>query len=93
MGEIVGAALLAHAPTIMLSQEDRYELNEGKEISLVPGLHRFRSEVMDAIRPDTVIVLDSHWFTTVEFCVSGAGAPHRPVYLGRTAARDEPGAL
>jgi hypothetical protein len=43
----------------MLSQEDRYELNEGKEISLVPGLHRFRSEVMDAIRPDTVIVLDS----------------------------------
>jgi 3,4-dihydroxyphenylacetate 2,3-dioxygenase len=71
MGEIVGAALLAHAPTIMLSQEDRYELNEGKEISLVPGLHRFRSEVMDAIRPDTVIVLDSHWFTTVEFCVSG----------------------
>jgi aromatic ring-opening dioxygenase catalytic subunit (LigB family) len=26
---------------------------------------------MDAIRPDTVIVLDSHWFTTVEFCVSG----------------------
>lgn len=71
MGEIVGAALLAHAPTIMLSQEDRYELNEGKEISLVPGLHRFRSEVMDALRPDTVIVLDSHWFTTVEFCVSG----------------------
>jgi aromatic ring-opening dioxygenase catalytic subunit (LigB family) len=71
MGEIVGAALLAHAPTIMLSQEDRYELNEGKEISLVPGLHRFRSEVMDAIRPDTVIVLGPHWFTTVEFCVSG----------------------
>ncbi len=71
MGEIVGAALLAHAPTIMLPQAVRFELNEGKEISLVPGLHRFRAEVMDVLKPDTVIVLDSHWFTTVEFCVSG----------------------
>ena len=71
MGEIVGAALLAHAPTIMLPQEVRFELNEGKEISLVPGLHRFRAEVMEVLKPDTVIVLDSHWFTTVEFCVSG----------------------
>lgn len=70
MGEIVGAALLAHAPTIMLPKEVRYELNEGKEISLVPGLHRFREEVMNVLKPDTVILFDSHWFTTVEFCVT-----------------------
>ncbi|MDE2340463.1 MAG: catechol 1,2-dioxygenase, partial [Alphaproteobacteria bacterium] len=72
MGQIVGAALLAHAPTIMMSEADRYALNEGKEISLVPGLRRFRAEVMDRLIPDTVIVFDSHWFTTVEFCVSAA---------------------
>lgn len=71
MGEIVGAALLAHSPTIMLPKEVRYELNEGKEISLVPGLHRFREEVMEVLKPDTVILFDSHWFTTVEFCISG----------------------
>jgi 3,4-dihydroxyphenylacetate 2,3-dioxygenase len=70
MGEIVGAALLAHAPTIMLPREVRFELNEGKEISLVPGLHRFKAEVMDGLRPDTVILFDSHWFTTVEFCLT-----------------------
>lgn len=70
MGEIVGAALLAHAPTIMLPKEVRYELNEGKEISLVPGLHRFREEVMDVLKPDTVVLFDSHWFTTVEFCIA-----------------------
>jgi aromatic ring-opening dioxygenase catalytic subunit (LigB family) len=70
MGEIVGAALLAHAPTIMLPKEVRYELNEGKEISLVPGLHRFKAEVMDVLKPDAVILFDSHWFTTVEFCVT-----------------------
>jgi 3,4-dihydroxyphenylacetate 2,3-dioxygenase len=71
MGQIVGAALLAHAPTIMLPKEIRYELNEGKEISLVPGLHRFKAEVMDVLKPHTVILFDSHWFTTVEFCISG----------------------
>jgi 3,4-dihydroxyphenylacetate 2,3-dioxygenase len=72
MGEIVGAGLVAHAPTIMMSLEDRLALNEGKEISLVPGLRRLREEVLDVLRPDTIIVFDTHWFTTVEFCVTGA---------------------
>lgn len=71
MGEVIGAGLIAHAPTIMMPQEDRYALNEGREISLVPGLHRLRAEVLDVLRPDTVILFDTHWFTTVEFCVSG----------------------
>lgn len=75
MGEIVGAGLVAHAPTIMMPLQDRLDLNEGKEISLVPGLRRLRSEVLDRLRPDTIIVFDSHWFTTVEFCVTSH--PHR----------------
>ena len=70
MGEIVGAGLVAHAPTIMMSAADRLALNEGREISLVPGLQRLRREVLDRLRPDTIIVFDAHWFTTVEFCVS-----------------------
>lgn len=70
MGEIIGAGLVAHAPTIMMSKEDRYALNEGKEISLVPGLHRLKSEVLDVLKPDTIILFDSHWFTIVEFCIA-----------------------
>lgn len=70
MGEIVGAGLLAHVPTIMLPEQTRKELNEGKEISLVPGLHRLRKEVFETVDYDTVIVLDSHWFTTVETVVT-----------------------
>lgn len=70
MGEVVGAGLLAHVPTIMLPEEERRELNEGKEITLVPGLKRLRTEVFDELRPDTVIVLDSHWATTVEYVVT-----------------------
>jgi aromatic ring-opening dioxygenase catalytic subunit (LigB family) len=70
MGEVVGAGLLAHVPTIMLPPQTRLELNEGKEISLVPALHQLREEVFETLDYDTVVVLDSHWFTTVEFVVT-----------------------
>ncbi len=71
MGEIIGAGFLSHVPTIMLPQEIRYGLNEGKEISLVPGLKRLRAEVFDALTPDAVIVFDTHWYSTVEFLITG----------------------
>ncbi|MGW4391995.1 3,4-dihydroxyphenylacetate 2,3-dioxygenase [Streptomyces sp. NPDC004685] len=73
MGEIVGAGLLAHVPTVVLPQETRLELNEGKEITLVTGLRELRREVFERDAPqeyDTVVVLDSHWATTVEFVVT-----------------------
>jgi 3,4-dihydroxyphenylacetate 2,3-dioxygenase len=70
MGEVVGAALIAHVPTIMLSEKIRLEINEGKEISLVPGLKKFRKDVMETLDYDTVVVLDSHWATTVEFVIT-----------------------
>ena len=70
MGEIVGAAIVSHVPTIMLDKEIRYELNEGKEISLIPGFKRMREEVLDVLKPDVVIVLDTHWHTLIEFVVT-----------------------
>ncbi len=70
MGEIVGAGLISHAPTIMFDEATRRELNDGREISLVPGLQRLRGEILDRLRPDTIVIIDSHWFTTVEHVVS-----------------------
>lgn len=69
-GEIVGAALVAHVPTMVLPDDARRELNQGQEISLVPGLHRMKVECLDRLRPDTIVVFDAHWFTTVEFVVA-----------------------
>ena len=69
-GEVVGAALVAHVPTIVLPEATRRELNDGEEISLVPGLHRMKSEQLDRLRPDTIVVFDAHWHTTVEFVVA-----------------------
>ncbi len=70
MGEIVGVGLVSHVPTIVLPEEIRLELNDGREISLVPGLHRLKAEVLDRLRPDTIVVLDTHWASTVEFLVA-----------------------
>ncbi|GBC86377.1 3,4-dihydroxyphenylacetate 2,3-dioxygenase [bacterium HR12] len=70
MGEVVGAALVAHVPTIMLPEEVRLELNEGKEITLVPGLRRMKTECIDRLRPDTVVVFDTHWYSTFEHIVT-----------------------
>jgi 3,4-dihydroxyphenylacetate 2,3-dioxygenase len=70
MGEVVGAGFLAHVPTIMLPEATRREINNGQDSTLVAGLERLRTEVFDTLAYDTVVVLDSHWATTVEYVVS-----------------------
>jgi 3,4-dihydroxyphenylacetate 2,3-dioxygenase len=70
MGEVVGAGLIAHVPTIVLPEAIRRELNNGEDSTLVSGLHQLRREVFDTLDYDTVVVLDSHWATTVEFVVT-----------------------
>jgi 3,4-dihydroxyphenylacetate 2,3-dioxygenase len=70
MGEVVGAGLIAHVPTIVLPENTRRELNNGEDTTLVAGLQQLRREVFDTLDYDTVVVLDSHWATTVEFVVT-----------------------
>jgi hypothetical protein len=38
MGEVVGAGLLSHAPTMVLPESTRRELNRGNDTTLVAGL-------------------------------------------------------
>ena len=86
MGEIVGAGLISHAPTIMFTQELRYAINDGQEISLVPGLHRLRREVLDELKPDAILLFDTHWYTTVEFVIS-AHARRKGIYTSEELPR------
>ena len=60
MGEIVGAAVVSHVPPIVMPEDVRRELNNGEEISLVPGLHRLRAECLDRLGADTFVVFDTH---------------------------------
>jgi 3,4-dihydroxyphenylacetate 2,3-dioxygenase len=86
MGEVVGAGLLAHVPTIVLPEEIRRELNNGQDSTLVAGLRQLRREVFDVLDYDTVVVLDSHWATTVEYVVT-AQARRQGLYTSEELPR------
>lgn len=70
MGEIVGAALVSHVPPLVLPEEDRREMNNGDDTSLFAGLHQLRAEKLGPANADTVVVIDTHWFTTIEHIVA-----------------------
>lgn len=72
---VVGFGLVSHVPTIMLPEATRRKLNEGREISLVPGLRRLRAEVLDELEPETLVIFDTHWASTVEHLL--AAQPRR----------------
>jgi 3,4-dihydroxyphenylacetate 2,3-dioxygenase len=73
MGEIVGAAIVSHVPPLVLDEDVRRELNDGADFSIVEGLHRIRRECLDRVRPDTIIVFDTHWYTTFEHILTAHG--------------------
>ena len=70
MGEIVGAALVSHVPPLVLPEEIRRELNGGEDTTLFQGLHDMRAEKLGPLNADTVVVIDTHWFTTIEHIVA-----------------------
>lgn len=70
MGDVVGAALVSHVPPIVMSDEDRTVIYGALGTTLVDGLHRLRRERVEPLGVDTVIVFDTHWFSTVEHIVT-----------------------
>ena len=70
MGRIVGAGIVSHVPPIVLPESIRRELNNGEDTTLFAGLHRLRAERLDQLEVDTIVVVDSHWFSTIEFLVA-----------------------
>lgn len=69
MGAIIGAALVSHVPTLVLPEAVRREMNDGDDTTLFAGLHQLRAEKLDPLGVDTVVVIDTHWFTTIEHVV------------------------
>lgn len=70
MGEIVGAALVSHVPPLVLPEAVRRELNDGHDTTLFAGLHELRAQKLEATQADTIVVIDTHWFTTIEHIVA-----------------------
>lgn len=70
MGSIVGAALVSHVPTLVLPESERRAMNHGDDTTLFAGLHQMRDEKLDGLEVDTIVVIDSHWATTIEHIVT-----------------------
>ena len=70
MGEIVGAAFVSHVPPLVLPEEIRRQLKDGEDTSLYAGLHQLREEKLAPLQVDTIVVIDTHWFTTIEHIVA-----------------------
>lgn len=63
MGKIVGAAFLSHHPGLMQNEELRKLMGAGEDSDLIPGYAKIRQKIAE-VKPDTVIIFDTHWFTT-----------------------------
>lgn len=61
---------MSHVPPLVLPEEVRRELNDGEDTSLFAGLHQLRAEKLDPLDVDTIVVIDTHWFTTIEHIVA-----------------------
>jgi aromatic ring-opening dioxygenase catalytic subunit (LigB family) len=70
MGSIVGAAVVSHVPPLVMPLEERLDLNNGVDTTLFAGLHQLRAEKLGPAAPDTIVVVDTHWFSTVEHLAS-----------------------
>jgi 3,4-dihydroxyphenylacetate 2,3-dioxygenase len=87
MGEVVGAAVVAHYPGLMLSEELRRARGDGADTSLIAGFAELRRRI-DAAKPDTFVIFDTHWFTTGLHLVAGAKR-----YQGRYTSSELPFSL
>ncbi|MFJ3056682.1 extradiol ring-cleavage dioxygenase [Herbaspirillum sp. NPDC087042] len=79
MGKIVGAALVSHHPGLFQSDEFRVKMGNGEDSDLVPGYERVRRKI-EEVEADTIIIFDSHWFTTGFHLIDG-GAHFKGSYI------------
>lgn len=76
MGKIVGAAIVSHVPPLVMPESDRRDMNGGVDTTLFAGLHELHAERLAPLDADTVVVIDSHWASTIEFLVSAHERRH-----------------
>ena len=79
MGEIVGAAIVSHHPGLMQDDEFRVMMGAGADSDLIAGYDRLRERI-DAVKPDVLMIFDTHWFTTGYHLYDG-GARYEGTYI------------
>jgi 3,4-dihydroxyphenylacetate 2,3-dioxygenase len=70
MGSIVGAAIVSHHPGLFQTEEFRVMMGNGDDSDLVRGYARLRAK-LDEVKPDVLMIFDTHWFTTGFHLIDG----------------------
>lgn len=70
MGVIAGAALVSHHPGLFQTDDFRVRMGDGSDSDLIAGFDRLRARI-DAVRPTTLMIFDTHWFTTGFHLIDG----------------------
>ncbi|MBI2371051.1 MAG: 3,4-dihydroxyphenylacetate 2,3-dioxygenase [Deltaproteobacteria bacterium] len=78
MGAIVVAAKVSHVPSVYLGEPGVYPPYEGVHENLREGLRAIRRRLAEE-GAETVVVLDTHWITTVDHHLNAAPR-HQGVY-------------
>lgn len=78
MGSIVGAAIVSHHPGLFRRKAERVAMGGGCDSDLIEGYVRMRKKI-EAVRPDTLVIFDTHWFTSGRHVLAGA-AHYKGVY-------------
>lgn len=79
MGKIVGAAIVSHHPGLMQDEDFRIMMGAGRDSDLIAGGKRLRERI-DAVKPDVLVIFDTHWFTT-GYHLYDAGAHYSGNYV------------
>jgi 3,4-dihydroxyphenylacetate 2,3-dioxygenase len=73
VAEIVAVAVVAHQPMVMVPEAVRIALGgTGRDTTLVEPGYRSIRERLAALAVDTLVIIDTHWFTTTEHVIAGA---------------------
>jgi 3,4-dihydroxyphenylacetate 2,3-dioxygenase len=79
MGSIVGAAIVSHHPGLFQTDEFRVMMGNGDDSDLVRGYARLRAK-LDEVKPDVLMIFDTHWFTTGFHLIDG-GEGYEGTYI------------
>jgi 3,4-dihydroxyphenylacetate 2,3-dioxygenase len=73
MGDIVLGAVVAHQPMVMVPEKVRVDLGgTGADTTLIEPGYRLLREAFAKHAIDTLVIIDTHWFTTTEHVIAGA---------------------
>jgi aromatic ring-opening dioxygenase catalytic subunit (LigB family) len=71
MGEVVAAIFTTHVPRLMITDPDARRAYMGNNVTtFYDAMPRLERERLHALDFDTFIVIDSHWFTTLEYILN-----------------------